>query len=248
MGFYRIIEIGRMRFNWALITALIERWRPETHTFHLPIGEATITLQDVEVLYGLPVDGMPISLPIAMRSMSRDDYWDMLQELTGFRPEDEIFSSGASRFSLTPIRQYLEVLHPIITNDTEELLDELPYYSWSADVLAYMYRSMCRASMGTQRDVCGFLPLLQVWAWEQFLQVQPPLPQLPPNVELPELPLSRRLAAPFTDPVSTTDVHDAAHPAIRRRLDDDDPDSVPKRDGMRLRLAAALKHTGCRTH
>nr|XP_016514097.1 PREDICTED: serine/threonine-protein phosphatase 7 long form homolog [Nicotiana tabacum] len=49
-GFYRIIEIDRLQFDWALITAMIERWRPETHTFHLSIGEATITLEDVERL------------------------------------------------------------------------------------------------------------------------------------------------------------------------------------------------------
>lgn len=121
MGFYRIIEIGRIQVDWALITALIERWRPETHNFHLPIGEATITLQDVEVLYGLPVDGMVVSLPIAMRYMSRDAYLDMLQQLTGFRPQDEIASSGASRLTLTPIRQYLEVLHSDITDDTKEV-------------------------------------------------------------------------------------------------------------------------------
>ena len=40
-----------------LITAFVERRRPETYTFHLPHGETMITLQDVEVLLGIPIDG-----------------------------------------------------------------------------------------------------------------------------------------------------------------------------------------------
>nr|XP_033517321.1 uncharacterized protein LOC117281579 [Nicotiana tomentosiformis] len=51
-----------------------------------------------------------------------------------------------------------------------------------------------------------------------------------------------------TDPSSTTDDHVASHPAINRQRDEDDPDSVTGRYGMRLRPAAALKHTGCGTH
>nr|XP_016457975.1 PREDICTED: serine/threonine-protein phosphatase 7 long form homolog [Nicotiana tabacum] len=66
-GFYRIVEIGRLQLDWSLITTLIERWRPETHTFHLSIGDATIMLQDVKVLYGLPVGGYHVALPNAIR-------------------------------------------------------------------------------------------------------------------------------------------------------------------------------------
>ena len=40
---------GGLELDRALITALAERWRTETHTFHLTVGEATINLQDVAV-------------------------------------------------------------------------------------------------------------------------------------------------------------------------------------------------------
>nr|XP_016485170.1 PREDICTED: serine/threonine-protein phosphatase 7 long form homolog [Nicotiana tabacum] len=43
-------------------------------------------------------------------------------------------------------------------------LDDLLLYSWGAAVFAYLYRSIFRASMLCQVDICGFLPLLQVWA------------------------------------------------------------------------------------
>ena len=57
-GFRGVLESNRpMRMDNELITALVERWRPETHSFHLPVGEATVTLQDVQSLWGLRADG-----------------------------------------------------------------------------------------------------------------------------------------------------------------------------------------------
>ena len=43
-GFYGEYLIGHITLDWGLITSLVERWLPETHTFHLPVGEMTITL------------------------------------------------------------------------------------------------------------------------------------------------------------------------------------------------------------
>ncbi|KAL9667415.1 hypothetical protein QQ045_001772 [Rhodiola kirilowii] len=54
-------EVASVRVDPSLLTAAIERWRPETHTFHFNEGEATITLQDVSLLTGLSVEGMPVT-------------------------------------------------------------------------------------------------------------------------------------------------------------------------------------------
>ncbi|KAL8122926.1 hypothetical protein AgCh_011058 [Apium graveolens] len=40
-----------------LISALVERWRPETNTFFTRQGEMTVTLEDVGFILGLPVQG-----------------------------------------------------------------------------------------------------------------------------------------------------------------------------------------------
>ena len=41
----------------GLISTFAERWHKETSSFHLPIGEVTITLDDVASLLHLPITG-----------------------------------------------------------------------------------------------------------------------------------------------------------------------------------------------
>ena len=52
----------RFQFDMSLLAALVDRWRPETDTFHLPVGEMTPTLQDVAKLLGLLCAGRAVGV------------------------------------------------------------------------------------------------------------------------------------------------------------------------------------------
>ena len=71
-------------YNSCALTALVDRWRPETHTFHLPCGEMTITLQDFTIITGLGIEGRPVTGKI-----DTQNFKDMVEELLGVRPPEK---------------------------------------------------------------------------------------------------------------------------------------------------------------
>jgi len=50
-----LIDCSVITGDLGLISAFVERWHGETSTFHLPVGELTITLDDVSSLLHLPI-------------------------------------------------------------------------------------------------------------------------------------------------------------------------------------------------
>lgn len=60
-SFLDVTQIPFFLSDNKLIFALIERWRPRTHMFHMSVGECIITLQDVTILLGLLIDGEPVT-------------------------------------------------------------------------------------------------------------------------------------------------------------------------------------------
>ena len=59
--FYGLYYLGHVTLDWGLIISLVERWHPETHAFHLLVGEMTITLQGVAIILGLHIHGPPLT-------------------------------------------------------------------------------------------------------------------------------------------------------------------------------------------
>ena len=60
-GLHNLAEMEHIRIDHTLITALIEKWRSETNTFHFPLGAASVTLENIAYLYRLPIDGPIVS-------------------------------------------------------------------------------------------------------------------------------------------------------------------------------------------
>ena len=61
--FSDVTKLGKVKIGNVLMTTLVERWRPESHMFHLLVGECTITLEDVALQLCLHVDDGPIIGP-----------------------------------------------------------------------------------------------------------------------------------------------------------------------------------------
>jgi hypothetical protein len=58
--------LTRFSYDAPLIAAFMDQWRPETHTFHFPVGEMTLSLEDDAMLGGLSCTGQtmgPIDIP-----------------------------------------------------------------------------------------------------------------------------------------------------------------------------------------
>lgn len=197
-GFGGLIDQHFIAADWHLITALVERWRPETHTFHMTSGETTLTLQDVEVLTGLPVDGRPVT------GSSKFDAIDYCQRFLGVTVTRQQISGSCiylawlrERFSVVPAdaddhcldchaRAYiLQLIGGTIFADKSGRHVHLMYlalladlgqareFSWGSAALAFLYRELCSASRGDIQQIGGHLVMLQVWAWLRFPHIAP---------------------------------------------------------------------------
>ncbi|XP_012834554.1 PREDICTED: uncharacterized protein LOC105955382 [Erythranthe guttata] len=60
-GLYPLARCYLQGLDIPLLFAFVERWQPETNNFHMPWGEMTITLHDVQMILGANVEGRVVA-------------------------------------------------------------------------------------------------------------------------------------------------------------------------------------------
>lgn len=186
-GFGYLRLIPAISLDNPLISALVERWRKETNTFHMTVGEMTITLEDVAYMLGLRIDGEPVigvtytacdSVCVKYLGKAPESNYtsggmvklSWLKESFSECPEDAsnedverhtraylLYLVGSTIFSTTTGNKVPVMYLPLFEN-----FDEAGKYAWGAAALSFLYRALGNASLRSQSTISGCLTLLQV--------------------------------------------------------------------------------------
>ncbi|XP_017635972.1 protein MAIN-LIKE 2-like [Gossypium arboreum] len=148
VGFTSTALIQTFDLRYELISALVERWRQETHTFHLSCGEYTVTLEDVALQLRLPIDGSAIT-GVSMIAQSTA----LCYSLLGVSPNNAESKFTSLRFSW--LKANFENLS---INATEQ--ENVHSYSLGFAVLAILYRELCWTTKPNAIDIGGCFILL----------------------------------------------------------------------------------------
>ncbi|KAL9678170.1 hypothetical protein QQ045_016009 [Rhodiola kirilowii] len=217
-GFGPLYYMQNYEVDWSFMTALVERCRSETHTFHLHHGEMIITLENVDVLTQIPIEGRAVITnqkvdkalclrllgvvpPTGRRDTSVRRTWftDNMKELPE-EASEKVIQRYARAYILVMLGSslFLDSLGSDVSLHYLPLLadlDAISEYRWGSAVLAFLYRSLCNACESTNTQLSGFAILIQLWAWEHLIIGRP-----------------RRLAIPA--PPSGSDVDPVRLPAL----------------------------------
>ncbi|XP_025678113.1 protein MAINTENANCE OF MERISTEMS-like [Arachis hypogaea] len=207
-GFGDTVPLKDFTFDNSLISALVERWRSEMHTFHLPWGEVTITLQDVVYHLDLRAHGNPVGG--CLRDFGRwygMETWAMVEQLLDVRPPVAAQQAAQRKESFTLKLVWLrdrvcQMPRPTILRPSDNKSNNLVHVrwllllrdfgecrtlSWGSAVLAWTYQSLCLVAQRDVTDIAGCTPLLMNWIYQRFSQ------WCPPNRGVYQYPLAARL-------------------------------------------------------
>ena len=190
-GLSPLIDCSVITGNPGLISAFVERWHNETSTFHLPVGELTITLDDVSSILHFPITGALHSF----HALSTEEARFLLTELLEVSAEEARAETALTRGAyvrlgwvrdiyetrcqarrwIVAARAYL--LHlvgctlfanksatyvHVVHLDAFRDLAHSGGYAWGVAALVHMYDQLDEACRTTTRQLAGYLTLFQV--------------------------------------------------------------------------------------
>ncbi|KAJ1442835.1 Aminotransferase-like, plant mobile domain [Sesbania bispinosa] len=178
-GLGPLIEGTHSMIDRSLVSASTERWHRETSSFHLLVGEMTITLDDVSTLLHLPVKWRLFSLP----ALSRDEAKQLLVSSLKVSPADALTETEITRGAYVRLNWLRDVynsniqqrnLNAAVKVTYSELFRDLRTVgniAWGAAALAYLYEQLKDASCHNTRQLAGYTTLLQAWILEHFSHI-----------------------------------------------------------------------------
>ena len=174
----------------ALLSAFVERWHPETNSFHFLWGELTITLHDVQRIMGLPIHGRSLSSATWTDSMVRErltaDLGVTLKTIQTWVNDGGIPCNVVSaellkwlkeddrdEFKCASYYMFLLLSSTVFVDKSTNrgkhhwfalLFDHgvTAEYAWGAGVLAMLYRQLGTASRRAAQGLAGCPILLRV--------------------------------------------------------------------------------------
>ena len=114
----RAINASLLDMDGPLLTAFIDRWRPETHSFHPPSREMSMLMQDVGYILGLNLDG-----PAVTGRVEPLNWKDMVEQFTRHwppNPEEGKKEKKTSGVSSAWLRQRFNRCPPHAPDDVIE--------------------------------------------------------------------------------------------------------------------------------
>lgn len=123
-----LVYIGYNNVSHAFLMTLCERWHTETSSSHLPVGEMTITLDDVACLLHIPIEGIMLSHP---KKVSQADGVDLMVRHLGVTQAEAVenckgeFGAYISYKALRKYYEdYLDVATRLLDAQTPEEVEE----------------------------------------------------------------------------------------------------------------------------
>ncbi|KAI3857686.1 hypothetical protein MKW98_028950, partial [Papaver atlanticum] len=157
-GLYSLIKYGH-----DFINAFRERWYPETNTYHLPFGEMTITIEDLNECLG--------------RRLTWDYTYDLIKRTLGkTKKELEIekaFGGTAKKLERKLKLNWLRKKFTSKKNDSKKgksnVLEHTYFmFKWATTCLAWTYHHLGQGSRTEVYSMSGCMTILQVWIYDHF--------------------------------------------------------------------------------